>query len=126
LSVIALQQPTFTLPPQPCSCAVGSEVSISCEVSGVPAPNVKWLLGDVEVVPSDTVKITVTENQRCHRLSITGATPELSGTVKAVAENVCGRTVAETTVRVAGSAPSFVSKPIKCTVLTGEYLLLFR
>ncbi|KAJ6638506.1 Papilin, partial [Pseudolycoriella hygida] len=63
--------------------AVGSEISITCNVGGYPVPAVKWYKNDVELIADSRVRI----GESPHQLSITDVNSDDAGYYKCAANN---------------------------------------
>ena len=57
-----------------------------------------------------------------HVLTIDRTSPEMKGTLKAVATNRGGEASAEAKLEVRGKAPVFIEQPLKCTILEGNFI----
>ncbi|XP_023933258.1 titin isoform X1 [Lingula anatina] len=90
------------------------------KITGTPVPTVTWFLNDQELQPSETVHTDFIKKDNTFTLTIDDCMPDKMGPVKVVAKNNGGDVSAECKLTVEGRAPSFVQKPIKCTVMEGS------
>lgn len=77
--------------------AVGSDISLPCDVAGYPAPNVTWSKDGVELRSDGRIQIT-----DAHRVLIYGATAADSGYYRCAAANEFGSAYHAEQINVAG------------------------
>ena len=77
-------------------------------------------LNEQELEPSETVEMLHMSDGRV-TLILKDTMPEThSGTVKGVAKNLGGEAPSSANHEIRGRAPTFIEKPLKCTVLEGD------
>lgn len=90
-----------------------------------PPAQVVWRINGEIVEQSENIKIEFTK-PLSHSLTITDAPESFhEATVSLTATNIAGDTSSQSMLSVKGRAPTFVEKPIKCTVLEGKCIWLF-
>lgn len=89
-------------------------------VTGFPTPTVTWFLNDEEITESENVTFEYVKKDNAYIMTMTGDLSGKDGKVKVIAKNNGGEDSCEAELTIKGRAPSFVEKPLKCTVLEGE------
>ncbi|XP_053352357.1 myosin light chain kinase, smooth muscle isoform X1 [Clarias gariepinus] len=104
----------------------GSQVTMTVEVTGHPAPEVLWLQNGKEIQESEDFHFESKGNQ--HSLVIQEVFPEDTGTYTCEAWNEVGETRTEASLTVQepqdGVQPWFITKPKSTTVCEGQHALL--
>ena len=79
----------------------GSTITLNVSVSGIPTPNITWLLEDEPVEKSPRISIETKED--FSTLTVKNAMLDYSGTYTIDAENVVGKAVADFETNVKGT-----------------------
>uniref|UniRef100_A0A4W3JWV4 Hemicentin 1 n=1 Tax=Callorhinchus milii TaxID=7868 RepID=A0A4W3JWV4_CALMI len=98
---------------------LGDTSVLECPATGVPAPEVKWFKGDLELRPSNFLRIDTSQGT----LRIQGSQDLDAGDYMCVATNEAGRDTGQVTLEV-GSAPTFFQSPLDISVDIGSNLTL--
>ena len=103
-SVFAAIPEIDTLSVMPSEIVVGGTITITCEVSGQPRPDITWFLNEEEL--SDSMNngnlriVAPSGSPGTSLVEVTGATVELSGTYRCVATNLASSASMDTFVEV--------------------------
>lgn len=76
-------------------------------------------INDKEIEEGEDIHINFNRRDSTYTLVIDKASPELQGTLKAVAVSNVGEDLVTAELEVRGQAPVFTEVPIKCTILEG-------
>ncbi|ELT91013.1 hypothetical protein CAPTEDRAFT_109753, partial [Capitella teleta] len=95
----------------------GKTAEFTCQVKGEPTPDLTWFIDDKEVKPEG--RYTITEKNQLIVFQVKDVTPEDVGKYTVIAKNPLGEATCSANLEVDGRAPTFVEKPMKCTVLEG-------
>lgn len=76
-------------------------------------------MNDKEIEEGEDIHINFNRRDSTYSLVIDKASPELQGTLKAVAVSNAGEDLVTAELEVRGQAPIFTEVPIKCTILEG-------
>lgn len=71
----------------------GNEVTMTCQVTGVPTPVIKWYKDDHEIVPSTDFKVEYDEETGVCKLTIPEVFPDDAGVYACAAKNPFGESV---------------------------------
>lgn len=80
-------------------------------------------VNDQELVESENVQFTYVKKDSMYSVTLTGNLKDKEGKVKVVGKNNGGEDSAECKLTIGGRAPTFVEKPLKCTILEGNMKL---
>ena len=78
-------------------------------------------LCDEELPEGEFVVYDYKPKENIYTLTLRGNLKGMSGTVKVVAKNNGGEASCESQMTIKGRAPTFIEKPIKCTILEGKF-----
>ena len=78
---------------------------------------------DVALVESENVVTLYNKKDLTFSLTLTGNVKGMNGKIKVIAKNNGGEATSEAEMIISGSAPTFVERPIKCTVLEGLFCI---
>lgn len=96
-------------------------MTFTTKVRAFPAPEVVWKLNDQPVEECETIEVGF-QKPLTHTLTLKSVPESLNeAVVTLVATNVGGEASTQSKLTVKGRAPEFVIKPIKCTILAGEF-----
>ncbi|XP_073513441.1 cell adhesion molecule-related/down-regulated by oncogenes isoform X2 [Phyllobates terribilis] len=120
-TVVILEVPYISQPPEDQSVLLGAAVSFTCESQGSPPPKVTWLHNSKTLPPSSRLRPSGS------KLHLANVMAEDSGMYQCMADNGVGAVQAAARLRVqseSGSRPSIVSPPTSVSVVNGEWVTL--
>lgn len=77
------------------------------------------LLNDAEIIATENIVYDYNKKDSMYTVHMTGDLQGKSGHVKVTAKNIGGEASTECNLDIKGRAPTFIEKPIKCTILEG-------
>ena len=80
-------------------------------------------LNDQELEPTEDVEIDVDEKKKIYTMTLLHDLKGKDGQVKVIAKNGGGEDSCTSKLVIGGRAPTFIEKPLKCTVLNGTFSL---
>ena len=84
-----------------------TSLELVAQVTGTPAPEVRWFRDDVELQP--TVKVSfISEDDGIYKLAISSTSPAMTGQYKVVAVNAAGQADHVATVTITGESNNTV------------------
>lgn len=122
--ISAAQKPEILQPFKDAKLPIGGTVTFVTKVRGFPVPEVVWKINDEEIQESENIIPEFTKPMT-YKITLKDVPENFhEGTVTLTATNVGGEASTQSKLTVKGRAPEFISKPIKCTTLAGNYRLL--
>ncbi|GMS98905.1 hypothetical protein PENTCL1PPCAC_21080, partial [Pristionchus entomophagus] len=96
------QAPRFVIPLEDTTVMPGSAIELSCKVTGVPMPSVKWSKDGTVLIEDPRYETTVDAATGVHTLRAVGATTLDEGTFRCVATNESGSATTKALLTVDG------------------------
>lgn len=103
--------PKFTVLPEAKLVPITQPVSFTCQVTGVPTPEVSYEYNSKPLEPVEKYQISYNPEEDVHYLTIPETTLEDSGDYKIIAKNKFGTARVTAELLVEGVAPEFVVLP---------------
>ena len=100
-----VEPPVFVVPLKGQVAMDGDEVTMTCQVTGKPMPNISWYLNDTNIDKSEDFVITFDQNTGVTSMLIVEAFPEDSGMYKCVAINPAGEAISSAELYIEPTEP---------------------
>ena len=120
IGISAVKPPKVVVPLQNTTAPENGPAKLSTKITGFPEPTIVWTLNNEEIQPTDNVSLAFDKKTSTYTLTLTGDLRGKGGDVKVTAKNIGGEADTSCTLTIKGRAPTFIEKPIKCTVLEGD------
>ena len=121
MSVIsAVKPPKVVVPLASTIAPENGPAKLSAKITGFPEPEVTWFLNDLNIEADDNTVFDYDKRTSVYTLHMTGDLRGRGGKVKVIAKNIGGEADTQCDLTIKGRAPTFIERPIKCTVLEGD------
>jgi hypothetical protein len=117
--VTAVKPPKITKPLEDKVAPEEGTVKMEVRVTGFPTPTFTWFRNEEEITESENCTFEYIKKDNAYIMTLTGDLRGKDGKVKIVAKNNGGEASCEAQLTIKGRAPTFVEKPMKCTILEG-------